>query len=106
MLLQALGSNAEFVRVIGVTRKIKRIAKPNLKRQSGLIVNQSDAACFVEFGIYPDKLISHPHLAIKVLPRGGNLDIPANYTGAIWVRWLVAKPHGCIRIHHYYYQKP
>lgn len=105
MLLQSLGSNAEFVRRIAVTKNIKRIAAPNLKRQSGLIINRSDADLLIEFATYPTKLIYFPTFAIKVPAKGGNIDIPYNYTGAVWVKWLNSNAQGSIKIHHYYFRK-
>jgi hypothetical protein len=105
MLLQTLGSNAEFVRKFGVSRNIKRIATANLKRQSGLIINRSTADVWVEFNLSPNGLIRAPLTRISVPARGGNLDIPANYTGAIWVRWLNPQAIGSLTIYQYYFQR-
>jgi hypothetical protein len=105
MLLQSIGSNAEFVKKFGVTDRIKRIAIPNPNRQSGLIVNHSESDCLIEFGNYPTRLLTNPLLTLKVPARGGNLDIPPNYTGAIWVRWIRPSTLGYLTIHHYYFRK-
>lgn len=105
MLLQSLGSNAEFVKKFGVTDRIKRIAIPNLRRQSGLIVNRSNSDCLIEFGDYPTRLLNHPALTLKLPALGGNLDIPPLYVGAIWVKWVKPTATGYLTIHHYYYQK-
>jgi hypothetical protein len=105
MLLQTLGANAEFVRRISVTSNIKRIASPNLKRQSGLILNRSNADFLIEFASYPHKLLNYPTFAIRVPAKGGNLDIPTNYTGAIWVKWVNQNAQGSLKIHHYYFRK-
>jgi hypothetical protein len=105
MLLQSLGSNAEFVKKISITNRIKRIAIPNLRRQSGLIVNHSGSDCLIEFGNYPTRLMTNPALTLKVPANGGNLDIPPGYTGAIWVRWVRPTSLGYLTIHHYYFRK-
>jgi hypothetical protein len=105
MLLKSIGSNAEFVRRIEVTRNIIRIAIPNHRRNSGLILNYSSGNCFIEFGDYPHRLISDPTYALKLPKLGGNMDIQSDYVGAIWARW--ADPHalGYLHIHHYYNSK-
>jgi hypothetical protein len=102
MLLYSIGSNAEFVSRFGVTNKIKRIAKPNPHRQSGLIVNRSTSDCLVELGGYPHRLIHRPLRSIRIPAHGGNFDIPLNYTGAIWVKWIDPMAKGTLKVHHYY----
>jgi hypothetical protein len=105
MLLKSIGSDAEFVRRIEVTGNIIRIAIPNHRRNSGLILNHSTGNCFIEFGDYPYRLIADPTLALNLPKLGGNMDIQPNYIGAIWARW--ANPHalGYLNIHHYYCSK-
>jgi hypothetical protein len=105
MLLQTLGANAEFVRRIGVSRNIKRIALPNLKRQSGLIVNHSSSDCYLDFAIFPHKLISFPTFCLLLPKSGGNIDIPAFYTGTIWAKWVIPTAIGSLQVHHYFYRK-
>lgn len=103
MFLESLGSNAEFVGQFSVNGKIKRIAIPNKLRDSGLIVNRSNSDLAVEFGDFPYRLIQHPSKAIVVPKNGGNLDIPRNYVGAIWIRWRNPAATGFVNIHHYYH---
>jgi hypothetical protein len=105
MLLESIGSNAEFVGQFSVTDKIKRIAIPNKLRDSGLIINKSTSEIAIEFSDFPYRLIQHPSKALIVPANGGNLDIPRNYVGAIWVRWRKPTARGYLNIHHYYHTK-
>jgi hypothetical protein len=102
MRIQNIGSDAEFVRSFSVDNLITRIGLPNSRRQAGLIVNYAMSDVWIEFNSYPSRLISNPRMALLVPKRGGNLDIPADYVGAIWARWKTPSVQGNLNIHHYY----
>lgn len=102
MLLKTLGANAQFARQFQASDKITRIANPNSARLSGLILNKSSSIVLIELGDYPDALISQSLVAIELPMSGGNMDIPANYVGAIWAKWVTPSAAGFLNIYHYY----
>ena len=76
------------------------LAAANLNRApEGFIVNNSNKSLWVTF---TGTAATAAAPATKVLPNGGNIDIPGNYTGAINGIWEAAATGSCV-VHEFGY---
>jgi hypothetical protein len=76
------------------------LAAANLNRApEGFIVNNSGKNLWVTF---TGTAATAAAPATKVLPNGGNIDIPGNYTGAINGIWEAAATGSCV-VHEFSY---
>ena len=101
--ISAASPNAEYIWRVPSTDRVVRLGIRNDLRLSGLIRNLASSILYIRFGDRGDLIAAPPYIAIP--PRGGNADIPANFTGEIWGIWDRVDPDGSAILHHYYYKK-
>jgi hypothetical protein len=95
--------NAEYIWRAPASDRVVRLAVNNSQRLSGVIRNLASSNLYIRFGDANGLIAAPPYISIP--PRGGNSDIPANFTGEIWGIWEQLDPIGSAVLHHYYYKK-
>jgi hypothetical protein len=94
----AIGPDSEAVVTAAVANTVLAAANAN-RTMEGFIVNNSNKNLWVRFGTAA-AVAAAP--CVKVLPNGGNYDIPGGYTGIINGIWEAGATGSCV-VHEFSY---
>jgi hypothetical protein len=96
--VKAVGNDSAATVVAAVANTVLAAVNAN-RAPEGFIVNNSNKNLWVTFNGVAATAAAP---ATKVLPNGGNIDIPGNYTGVINGIWEAAATGSCV-VHEFTY---